>query len=159
MSRDLHTDDEDSSFGNNHDPSSTWSPDVNISGYVYETQGQARPNSELNIDKVRDVPCTTPCLLSASWYDGANCFVASPPAGTTPFVYGGNLYYSAQSVPTCPLPGSGYDGANRFVATPPAGTTPWMPRCAACVRRTCAHAERGPPAGAWALRERDIVLG
>ncbi|MFY0572327.1 S1 family peptidase [Archangium lansingense] len=67
-----------------------------------------------------------PCPMANSWYDGANCYVASPPAGTTAFIYNNNLYYTALPGNQCPLSGSWYDGANCYVGWPPAGTTAFV---------------------------------
>lgn len=67
-----------------------------------------------------------PCPKANSSYDGANCHVASPPAGTTAFIYNSNLYYTALPGNQCPLSGSWYDGANCYVGWPPAGTSPFV---------------------------------
>ena len=84
------------------------------------------PISELDIAKIwAGPPCLQPCPLPGSWYDGANCWVATPPAGTTPFTYAGNLYYSPVYAPSCPVAGSAYDGANCYIQTP-SGTTPFV---------------------------------
>jgi len=54
-------------------------------------------------------------------YDGRNCYVGTPPNGTTAFIYSypgnesGNFYYSAVNGNQCPYPGSYFDGANCFV--------------------------------------------
>lgn len=66
---------------------------------------------------------TKTCPLAGSWYDGANCFVAS--GGERPFLWNNNLYVTPVKN-GCPVPGSQYDGANCFVATPPSGTTPFV---------------------------------
>jgi hypothetical protein len=64
----------------------------------------------------------TNCTIG-SW-DGAHCYVGTPPAGTTAFMYPnntGNFYYSpVHSVIPCPYPGSHYDGANCWVMDIPA---------------------------------------
>jgi hypothetical protein len=67
-----------------------------------------------------------PCPMSGSWFDGANCYAGTPPAGTTPFVYSGNLYYSPVYNPSCPMSGSGFDGANCYRGTPPAGSSAFV---------------------------------
>jgi hypothetical protein len=72
----------------------------------------------------RPCSCTNPCTIGT--YDGTNCYVATPPAGTTPFIWQGGLYHTPAKVPTCPLSGSQYDGSNCYVATPPPGTTPFI---------------------------------
>jgi trypsin len=67
-----------------------------------------------------------PCPMSGSAFDGANCYAGTPPAGTTPFVYSGKLYYTPAPGPSCPMSGSAFDGANCYRGTPPAGTTPFV---------------------------------
>ncbi len=67
-----------------------------------------------------------PCPLSGSWYDGANCYVATAPAYTTPFAYENNLYYTPASTPTCPMSDSSYDGANCYRGTPPWGSSAFI---------------------------------
>ncbi|MEM1179045.1 MAG: HEAT repeat domain-containing protein [Acidobacteriota bacterium] len=47
-----------------------------------------------------------------AWYDGANCYVTWPPAGTTPFISGQNYYI--QSNDTCPS-STTWDGTGCFV--------------------------------------------
>jgi hypothetical protein len=72
------------------------------------------------------IPAADRCPLAGSWFDSANCFVARPPAGTSPFVYNGGLYYTPLPGNQCPLPGSSFDSANCFVVRPPAGTNPFI---------------------------------
>jgi hypothetical protein len=68
-----------------------------------------------------------PCPLAGSQFDGSNCWVATAPAGTTPFVWQGTqLYHTPASGNSCPLAGSHFDGTNCKVATAPAGTTPFI---------------------------------
>lgn len=67
-----------------------------------------------------------PCPMANSSWDGANCYRGTPPAGTTPFIYNGGLYYTALSGNQCPMSGSWYDSANCYAGTPPAGTTPFI---------------------------------
>ncbi|MCA9540160.1 MAG: hypothetical protein KC620_14785, partial [Myxococcales bacterium] len=58
-------------------------------------------------------------------FDGINCFVASVPEGTTPFVHLGQyLMTTPQQARSCTL--GSYDGANCYVATPAEGTSPWI---------------------------------
>jgi hypothetical protein len=59
-------------------------------------------------------------------YDGANCNVGQPPAGTTAFIYANNFYYTPLPVNLCPVPGSWYDGANCFVTTIPSQALPFI---------------------------------
>jgi hypothetical protein len=50
-------------------------------------------------------------------YDGANCYVGTPPSGTTAFMYPDNkgaFYYTALPGNQCPYPGSWFDGANCY---------------------------------------------
>ncbi len=67
-----------------------------------------------------------PCPMANSSWDGANCYRGTPPAGTTPFIYNNNLYYTALPGNQCPMSGSWYDGANCYAGWPPAGTTPFI---------------------------------
>lgn len=60
-------------------------------------------------------PIPTNCPYMGS-YDGANCYLGTPPAGTSAFIYANNFYYTPVGVNSCPYPGSWYDGANCFVA-------------------------------------------
>ncbi|KYF46779.1 hypothetical protein BE04_15295 [Sorangium cellulosum] len=74
-----------------------------------------------------ELACQLPCPLAGSHYDGASCWVATVPAGTTPFIWQGTmLYHTPVNGSSCPLPGSHYDGSNCWVATVPAGTTPFI---------------------------------
>ena len=62
-------------------------------------------------------------------FDSANCYVATPPPGTKPFIANNNLYHSAEiGANRCPvtIPGAYFDSANCFVAKPPAGTNPFI---------------------------------
>lgn len=67
-----------------------------------------------------------PLTIPGAFFDSANCYVATPPSGTKPFIYNGNLYYTPLWGGQCPLKGSWFDGANCFVATPPPGTSPFI---------------------------------
>jgi hypothetical protein len=55
-------------------------------------------------------------------YDGANCYVGTPPTGTTAFIYNGHYYYTAKSGNQCPYSGSWFDGANCYVGDIPSST-------------------------------------
>lgn len=70
-------------------------------------------------DVVNDFQRTgTNCLIGS--YDGATCYVGTPPSGTTAFISSGNkFYYTPVNGNQCPLAGSSYDGANCFVANVP----------------------------------------
>lgn len=59
-------------------------------------------------------------------YDGANCYIGTPPPGTTAFIWGNSFYYTPVSGNQCPRPGSSFDGANCFVLAVPAGTDPFI---------------------------------
>lgn len=48
------------------------------------------------------------------WFDGANCAVGSPPAGTTAFIWDDSFYYTPIGCCACPRPGSVFDGINCF---------------------------------------------
>jgi hypothetical protein len=74
-------------------------------------------------DKVNDFQRTgTNCLIGS--YDGATCYVGTPPSGTTAFIYDGKFYYTPVNGNQCPLAGSSYDGANCFVAYVPEFAVP-----------------------------------
>lgn len=59
-------------------------------------------------------------------YDFANCFVGTPPPGTTAFISGGQFYYTPINGNQCPLPGSEFDGANCWVMTIPTNAEPFI---------------------------------
>ena len=70
--------------------------------------------------------CGDPCPRGG-WFDGANCQIGTPPAGTTAFIWGGNYYYTPLPPPNrCPYPGSWFDSANCFVQVVPAGVQPFI---------------------------------
>lgn len=64
-----------------------------------------------------------PTCLRGSW-DGSNCYVASPPPGTTAFVWNGGMYTTAQPGNVCPI--GVFDNANCYLGHPPAGTTAFV---------------------------------
>ena len=59
-------------------------------------------------------------------YDGANCYIGTPPSGTSAFIYANNFYYTPVGTSSCPYPGSWYDGANCFVANIHASADPFI---------------------------------
>ncbi len=59
-------------------------------------------------------------------YDSANCYVGTPPDGTTAFIYANNFYYTAVSGNQCPKSGSWFDGANCFVMDIPSSCVPFI---------------------------------
>eukprot|EP00565_Helicotheca_tamesis_P003128 CAMPEP_0185723844 /NCGR_PEP_ID=MMETSP1171-20130828/544_1 /TAXON_ID=374046 /ORGANISM="Helicotheca tamensis, Strain CCMP826" /LENGTH=600 /DNA_ID=CAMNT_0028391599 /DNA_START=126 /DNA_END=1928 /DNA_ORIENTATION=- len=69
--------------------------------------------------------CPNPCP-HGGMYDGAHCYVGSPPAGTTAFVWGGNYYYTPIGANGCPMTGSWYDGANCYVSDAPDDEDPFV---------------------------------
>jgi hypothetical protein len=69
--------------------------------------------------------CSNPCPKGGK-YDGANCYIGSPPAGTRAFLWANNYYYTPQPWNRCTAPGSHFDGANCFVKKVPAGTKPFI---------------------------------
>jgi hypothetical protein len=70
--------------------------------------------------------CGVPCPRGG-WFDGANCQIGTPPAGTTAFIWGGNYYYTPLPPPNrCPYPGSWFDTANCFVQAVPPGVQPFI---------------------------------
>lgn len=70
-------------------------------------------------------------------FDGVNCFVASPPAGTTAFIWMGGLYTSALPGNVCPL--GSWDTANCYLGPAPTGTTAfvWMGNLYTTALMTC----------------------
>ncbi|MBI2394354.1 MAG: hypothetical protein HYV09_32590 [Deltaproteobacteria bacterium] len=67
------------------------------------------------------------CCPKGSW-DGANCYVGAPAAGTSPFVWNNALYTSPVKNNCSGLAGAGYDGANCFYQAIPADrATYWSP--------------------------------
>jgi hypothetical protein len=59
-------------------------------------------------------------------FDSANCFIGTPPKGTSAFIWSNNFYYTPLPGNQCPYPGSWYDGANCFVTTIPSGASPFI---------------------------------
>lgn len=59
-------------------------------------------------------------------FDGANCYLGSPPEGTNAFKWGGNYYYTPLPGNSCPMEGSWYDGANCYVQEIPEGVQPFI---------------------------------
>ncbi|MCH2108527.1 MAG: hypothetical protein MK135_04310, partial [Polyangiaceae bacterium] len=57
--------------------------------------------------------------------DGDNCYVATPPPGTSAVVQGSNLLATTTPSTDCPS-GSNYDGANCLFLDPPAGFDPFI---------------------------------
>ncbi|MFW6224854.1 MAG: hypothetical protein ACOC4B_01145, partial [Bacteroidota bacterium] len=53
------------------------------------------------------------------------CYVGTSPAGTTPFVYAHNFYYTPINGNQCPRPGSYFDGSNCFVMDIPEECEPY----------------------------------
>jgi hypothetical protein len=72
------------------------------------------------------------CLLGT--YDNNNygeCYVATAPVGSTPFIWGPNpndlrFYYHALNGNQCPLAGSWFDGYSCFVVAIPTGAEPYL---------------------------------
>jgi len=59
-------------------------------------------------------------------YDYGNCFVGTPPSGTTAFCSSGQFYYTPINGNQCPLSGSEFDGANCWVMTYPTDSEPFI---------------------------------
>lgn len=55
-------------------------------------------------------------------FDGANCYVGTPPSGESAFIWSNKYYYTPVGASGCPYPGSNYDGANCFVSNIPSNT-------------------------------------
>lgn len=125
----VHTDDEDT---NNHDYTywTTVGAPVNLfANIIYGTEAGTPlggKNTNLLVAKVaNNTACTNPCPYLGS-YDGANCWVGQPPAGTTAFIFSTNFYYTPVNGNQCPAAGSSYDGANCFVKPIPPQTSPFI---------------------------------
>lgn len=56
-------------------------------------------------------------------FDGANCYVASSPTGSSPFIFQNRFYYSPIKK-SCPV--GSFDGTNCYVSTPPADAIPFI---------------------------------
>ena len=59
-------------------------------------------------------------------YDTRNCYVGTPPSGTTAFIYANNFYYTPVSGNQCPMPGSWFDSVNCFVMEIPGNCSPFI---------------------------------
>lgn len=70
-------------------------------------------------------PSPTNCPYMGS-FDGANCYIGTPPSGTSAFIYANNFYYTPIGANTCPYPGSWYDGANCYVSNIHASADPFI---------------------------------
>lgn len=123
----VFTDDEDT---NNADYtySTTIHPYTNLfANIIY---GSPNPlttkNTFFSTAKVANDTCNVnPCPLMGL-YDGANCWLGQPPAGTSAFLYSNNFYYTPISGNQCPRPGSWFDGANCFVTAIHPQATPFI---------------------------------
>ncbi len=69
------------------------------------------------------VPATWWNGSQSAWYDGANCFLRTEPAGTSLFVYANKYYMMATPSHTCPK--GGFDGVHCFVRVKPPGGFVW----------------------------------
>jgi len=69
--------------------------------------------------------CANPCP-HGGMYDSVHCYLGTPPAGTTPFIWGGNYYYTPIGANTCPMTGSWFDGANCYVGDAPDHLDPFI---------------------------------
>jgi hypothetical protein len=59
-------------------------------------------------------------------FDGQNCYIGTPPSGTSAFVWGSGFYYTPFSgTPKC-LSGATFDGANCYVMAIPTGVTAFV---------------------------------
>lgn len=70
---------------------------------------------------------STYCPIIGSW-DGAHCYVGTPPSGRTAYVSNNKFYYTANfnQWPVCPISGSYYDGIDCLYMTAPSGTSPFV---------------------------------
>ena len=102
-------------------------------------------------------PVDPRCPVAGSWYDGANCFVATPASGTTAFVYDNKLY-------TTPVrnrcPSGSYDGANCYmypytadVVNPFVSGTSWY------YYGAYSYCLRGTKIGTWSFTKAICLVG
>ncbi|MBI2392658.1 MAG: hypothetical protein HYV09_23940 [Deltaproteobacteria bacterium] len=103
-------------------PASAKKPAPSLGGSVqpFHIHGTVRTYASLSDQEAKAAGVFQPTCQAPAWYDGANCFVATPPAGSTPFIYENNLYVTTPTPGTCAL--GSWDGANCLVATAPPGT-------------------------------------
>ncbi len=59
-------------------------------------------------------------------FDGANCYIGTPPSGETSFIYADNFYYTPVGCCSCPNVGTSFDGANCFVRSIPSNVVPFI---------------------------------
>jgi hypothetical protein len=69
--------------------------------------------------------CSNPCPQGGH-YDGANCYLGTPPSGTNAFIWQDHYYYTAVGTNSCPLSGTWYDGANCVFQPIPSGVNPFI---------------------------------
>ncbi|MEZ4382677.1 MAG: hypothetical protein R3A79_15170 [Nannocystaceae bacterium] len=97
-------------------------------GHQYRIKGQSGGEPAI-VKQAREVKgggaCSNPCPNGGS-FDGANCYMGSPPAGTKAFIYGGSYYYTPVGANSCPKSGSRFDGANCHVQRVPSGVKPFI---------------------------------
>jgi len=86
---------------------------------------QARKTAASGQAGANNLPCANPCPHGGK-YDGANCYVGSPPSGTKAFLYGNNYYYTPAPGNTCSMSGSWYDGANCYLRAAPRQASPFI---------------------------------
>lgn len=98
-------------------------------GHKYRIKGKSGGEPQI-VKDARKVQgsggaCQNPCPHGGN-FDGANCYMGTPPSGTKAFIYGGNYYYTPVGANSCPKGGSRFDGANCFVQPVPKGTKPFI---------------------------------
>lgn len=83
--------------------------------------GRLNVNRAVALTQALDYACPR-----GGMFDGANCKIGNPPAGTSAFLWNDNYYYTPLPGNSCPYPGSYFDGANCFVQDVPEGTDPFI---------------------------------
>lgn len=120
----VFTDDEDSGNSDYTETSSPWV--YHFARIIYGNDSSLKGrNSYLRVAKAANDTCNYPCPYIGS-YDGANCWVGQPPAGTKAFIWANNFYYTPVNRNQCPRPGSWFDDANCFVRAIPPQTSPFI---------------------------------
>lgn len=104
----------------------TWRRSIIVIPHIYQTS--------INYEIVYDIDNFYSRQYLLGTYDANNygeCYVATAPVGTTPFIWGPNpndlrFYYHALNGNQCPLPGSWFDGYSCFVVAIPVGADPYL---------------------------------
>lgn len=101
---------------------------MGLNGHQYRIHGQSGAEPQI-VREARKVGAgggsCNPCAQGGT-FDGANCLIGAPPAGTNAFIYSNSYYYTPIGGNSCPKAGSRFDGANCIVQAAAAGTKPFV---------------------------------